>query len=82
MECSISCKTFEQFSTSIHWLVCFKSNSKKIDHYLDDFFFAREAGTNNCTNLMNQFDGVCERLGVPIANEKTEGPTTLLEYLV
>jgi RNA polymerase-interacting CarD/CdnL/TRCF family regulator len=30
---------------------------------------------------MNQFDGVCERLGVPIANEKTEGPTTILEYL-
>ena len=24
--CSISCKTFEQFSTFIHWLVCFKSN--------------------------------------------------------
>jgi hypothetical protein len=40
-------------------------------------FFAGEAGTNNCTNLMNQFDGVCERLGVPIANEKTEGPTTI-----
>jgi hypothetical protein len=40
-----------------------------------------EAGTNNCTNLMNQFDGVCERLGVPIANEKTEGPATILEYL-
>jgi hypothetical protein len=30
---------------------------------------------------MNQFNGVCERLGVPIANEKTEGPTTILEYL-
>ena len=78
MGCSISCKTFEHFSTFIHWLVCFKSNSKNLDHYLDDFFFAGEAGTNNCTNLMNQFDGVCERLGVPIANEKTEGPTTIL----
>ena len=30
---------------------------------------------------MNQFDGVWERLGVPIANEKTEGPTTILKYL-
>jgi hypothetical protein len=30
---------------------------------------------------MNQFNGVCESLGVPIANEKTEGPTTILEYL-
>jgi hypothetical protein len=25
MGCSISCKTFEHFSTFIHWLVCFKA---------------------------------------------------------
>jgi hypothetical protein len=38
MGCSISCKTFEQFSTFIHWLVCSKSNSKNLDHYLDVFW--------------------------------------------
>jgi hypothetical protein len=26
-------------------------------------------------------DHVCERLGVPIAKEKTEGPMTKMEYL-
>jgi hypothetical protein len=30
---------------------------------------------------MKTFDHVCERLGVPIAKEKTEGPMTKLEYL-
>jgi hypothetical protein len=30
---------------------------------------------------MKTFDHVCERLGVPIAKEKTEGPMTKMEYL-
>jgi hypothetical protein len=30
---------------------------------------------------MNIFSVVCDRLNVPIANEKTVGPTAVLEYL-
>jgi hypothetical protein len=30
---------------------------------------------------MNNFSLVCDRLNVPIANEKSVGPTTVLEYL-
>ena len=30
---------------------------------------------------MKTFDHICERLGVPIAKEKTEGPMTKMEYL-
>ena len=30
---------------------------------------------------MNNFDTVCSRLGVPVAQDKTEGPTTNLHYL-
>ena len=42
--------------------------------YLDDFFFVGESNTDNCKRLMKTFDHVCERLGVPIAKEKNEGP--------
>ena len=31
--------------------------------------------------MMHTFDSVCNHLGVPIAHEKTEGPTTKMEYL-
>jgi hypothetical protein len=31
--------------------------------------------------LMNIFSVVCDRLNVPIANEKTVGQTTVLQYL-
>ena len=72
---------FEKFSTFIQWAVMNESNSDNLDHYLDDFLFAGKSNTEDCKNLMNSFDRVCCRLGVPIAHEKTEGPTTKLSYL-
>jgi hypothetical protein len=56
--------------------LCVIHISANDDHYLDDFFFAGESNTDNCKRLMKTFDHVCERLGVPIAKEKTEGPMT------
>ena len=37
MGCSISCKIWETFATSLHWLTSFKSGINTFDHYLDDF---------------------------------------------
>ena len=81
MGCSESCAYFEKFSTFIEWAVKREARSKDIDHYLDDFLFAGEAHTGECDRLMNSFKNVCNRLNIPIADEKTEGPTTVLEYL-
>jgi hypothetical protein len=39
----------------LHWVIENKSGSKNIDHYLDDFLFGGEKGTNECKNLMLQF---------------------------
>jgi hypothetical protein len=74
MGCSISCSTFEHFSTFIYWLVSLGHGSQNLDHYLDDFFFAGESNTDNCKRLMKTFDHVCARLVVPIAKEKTGVP--------
>jgi hypothetical protein len=78
MGCSLSCATFERFSTFLHWVVKNKSGSKNIDHYLDDFLFGGEKGTNECKNLMLQFEKNCSEIGVPIANEKNR--RTLYDY--
>jgi hypothetical protein len=56
----------------LHWVIENKSGSKNIDHYLDDFLFGGEKGTNECKNLMLQFEKNCSEISVPIANEKTE----------
>ena len=52
-----------------------------LDHYLDDFLFAEEPLTNNCQILMESFTKMCQELGVPIADKKTVGPSTLITFL-
>ena len=78
---SESCCLFEKFSTFIQWVVETESNSKNVDHYLDDFLFAGKSNTHDCQHLMDTFDKVCDRLGVPVAPEKTERPCNKLHYL-
>ena len=38
MSYSESCSFFEKFSTFVKWVIMKESESKNIDHYLDDFF--------------------------------------------
>ena len=60
MGCSISCSTFEQISTFLHWLTTKESNSENLDHYLD-FFFAEKANSN-CQSLMTTFINICKKI--------------------
>ena len=78
---SISCSIFETFSTFIQWAVSEKAKSNNIDHFVDDFILCSINDHKKCQHLMDCFDYVCQDLGVPINDEKTEGPTTKLEYL-
>ena len=81
MGLSQSCSYFEIFCSFIDWAVKRESNSENIDHYLDDFFFAGSAGTNDCQVLLDNVFSVCDRLIVPLANEKKVAPTIIIEYL-
>ena len=81
MGCSISCKIWETFATFLHWLAESKSGINTLDHYLDDFIFAGKMGSQDCAILMSQFMMLTGEIGVPIANEKTAGPTTRLTFL-
>ena len=58
-----------------------ESNSNNVDHYLDDFRFAGKRNSNDCKLLIGTFDRFCNRLGIPVAQEKTEGPSTKIHYL-
>ena len=50
-------------------------------HYLDDYFFAVPTGSPHCQQHIQQFLLACDRLGFPVAHDKTEGPTTTLTFL-
>lgn len=81
MGCSISCATWEHFAKFLDWLTKKEAKSNNLDHFLDDYFFAGKFGTNECQILMDTFTTICQRLNVPIAEEKTEGPKCIMEYL-
>lgn len=81
MGLSLSCALFEKFATFIQWLVYYKSGIDSLQHYLDDFIFAGEKDSGNCLELVNTFTSVCLEIGVPIAEDKSVGPTTVLTFL-
>ena len=39
------------------------------------------AESSDCLKIMDVFSNVCNKLGVPIADEKTMGPCTYIEIL-
>ena len=81
MGCSASCALFEKFSTFLEWAVRTSSRKEEIEHYLDDFLLAGRVGTKDCEFLMSSFRQVCSELGVPLAEDKTVGPTPKLVFL-
>jgi hypothetical protein len=50
-----------------------------MDNHLDAFFLA-EMSDIECSINMFKFKTICKRLGVPVADEKTEGPVTSMNY--
>lgn len=81
MGCSASCAIFEKFSCFLEWVVKFKSGKNSIEHYLDDFLLAGAGGSGECLQLMEHFRLICGDIGVPLAEEKTSGPSCIMTFL-
>lgn len=74
-----SCRTFEMLSTGMEWVARNKLNIPYIIHILDDFLIAGES-PDKCRTNLQQFLAFCEDVGVPMAPEKTEGPSQILTF--
>ena len=79
MGCSSSCQTFEAFSTAIEWIAQHKLEVDKLLHLLDDFLFV-SATYIQCQSNLKRFICLCNQLGIPIAPDKTFGPSTSLTF--
>ena len=55
----------------LHWLI----------HYLDDYFITGSPCACLCQEHLDYFLRVCQRLGVPVAMDKVEGPLTTIVFL-
>lgn len=75
MGCSSSCNIFETFSTALEWIAKDTLRASSVLHILDDFLFIAPSEAKCQVDLC-----VCRRIGVPIADEKTMGPTNALQF--
>jgi len=78
--CSISCALFEKFSTFLEWLLRKATGSNKWLHYLDDFL-AGHVSQDGAGDMLKVALSTFAELGVPVAEDKVEGPTTVLSFL-
>ena len=79
MGCSSSCLTFETFSTAVEWIARNKLQIDYILHILDDYLLV--APTEQlCQQQLDLFLSLCSYLGIPIAPDKTCGPSTTMSF--
>ena len=50
-------------------------------HYLDNFLVLGRLDQPSCGRTLSTTLALCEELGFPVAEDKTEGPTTVLTFL-
>lgn len=78
--CSSSPAIFDRFSSIICWIATHNYDIQFILHLLDDFLTIDAPGVN-AHDTMSNLRKVFENLNVPLAEHKTLGPDTIMEYL-
>ena len=54
---------------------------KWLEHYLDDFVMVAPPKSNECQEGLQVALDTCAKVGFPVAEDKTEGPATLINFL-
>ena len=73
-------KLFNILADFLAWILQHQEVSP-IFHYLDDYLIISPPASNTCLQHLNHFKQACHTLGVPLALEKVEGPSTVLSFL-
>ena len=73
-------KIFSAFADALAWAMQLQGVSQQL-HYLNDFLFVGAPSSQECAHNLHSALKVCSQLGVPVAVQKTEGPTTSLTFL-
>ncbi|KAJ1128642.1 hypothetical protein NDU88_007017 [Pleurodeles waltl] len=81
MACAVSCSLFETFARFLEWALRESTPPESSLHNLDDFLFIGRAHSGECRATLSAFEHPSQSLGVPLAPEKTQGPTARLTFL-
>ena len=73
-------KLFNIMADLLAWILKQQGVSEVL-HYLDDFLTIGPSSSHTCQQNLDIIKEICLQLGVPLAMEKVEGPTTSLCFL-
>ena len=73
-------KIFTAVADAMEWCV-HKAGVKYIYHYLDDFAVLGSPDSEGCHRHLLCLQSVAADLGVPLAPDKQDGPTTVIVFL-
>ena len=73
-------KLFNVLADLLTWILE-QNGVQPIMHYLDDFLTLGPPDSPICSHNLNTITEVCQKLGVPLALEKVEGPSQTLTFL-
>ena len=77
-----SCRLWDWYAAALHFFLEKHFGIEVVIHYIDDFLFVvRPAHSAQAAQHLRDCQSLCLTLGIPIADEKTEGPTTCLTFL-
>lgn len=72
---------FNQFAEGWHWILQHNHGVRFLLHYLDDFLTGGAPYSDECLRNLRIIQSVAHRLGIPLAEEKVEGPSTTFSFL-
>lgn len=81
MGCAISCNLSEDFSSFLHWDCRYKLELVHFFSLFGCFPFGGFVGSDDCACLMHDFHRMCDPIRVPIAQDKTMGPSIKIIYI-
>ena len=73
-------KLFNALADGLSWILRAKGTRDQL-HYLDDFLFIGAPNTEECKQALECALSTCAILGIPVATQKVEGPSTCLSFL-
>ena len=72
---------FNNFADGIQCILTHNHLISSLIHYLDDYFTAVKANSLQCAANVEIICKMFKQLGIPVAEDKLEGPTTIIVYL-
>ena len=73
-------KIFTALADAVEW-VARQEGVRFVIHYLDDFLVISQPDSPECARALSKLLEILERLGLPVAPEKVEGPLVCLGFL-